>query len=178
MPIESILTIPELIERYVKSLGKAGLVSIHGLQSLVSSILSAGDVSYFNISGLLDFIRRTDAENIVRHLGIGGEERLVFAGFQHLNPLESEFIFTLLKHAGGAAFLVGEDPRAPEQTLRIRGSVVALLERVKEFSTEHRLPAPAGEDFFTALSNAVFGSERLRRNLQDADEVVGIRGIE
>jgi len=66
-----ILTIPQLIERYVvRSLGREGLITLHGMESLIGSIISEDHFSYFNmekykqgyVKALTDFInnfRRT-----------------------------------------------------------------------------------------------------------------------
>jgi ATP-dependent helicase/DNAse subunit B len=44
-----VLTIPELIEHYVKTLGKKGLISRHGLESILGSIIAESTVSYLKI---------------------------------------------------------------------------------------------------------------------------------
>jgi hypothetical protein len=44
-----VFTIPELIEQYVKGVGKKGLISMHGLESILSSIIAESTVSYLKI---------------------------------------------------------------------------------------------------------------------------------
>ncbi len=45
----AIVTIPELIARYVKGLGKAGLISRHGLESILSTIISEAFTAYLHM---------------------------------------------------------------------------------------------------------------------------------
>ena len=62
--INGFFTIPELIERYLKSLGKKGLISRHGLESMLGSIISESFTPYLKmeeykqgyIKALSDFI--------------------------------------------------------------------------------------------------------------------------
>ena len=45
----AVVTIPELIERYVKIKGRAGLISRHGLESVLSAIISQSSTVYLNM---------------------------------------------------------------------------------------------------------------------------------
>jgi len=47
--LQGVFTIPELIERYVKTLGKKGLISMHGLESILGSVIAESAVPYLKI---------------------------------------------------------------------------------------------------------------------------------
>jgi ATP-dependent helicase/DNAse subunit B len=49
LKINAIFTIPELVERYLKNHGKKGLLSIHGLESILSSIIGENFTAYLKI---------------------------------------------------------------------------------------------------------------------------------
>ncbi|MCL6590159.1 MAG: PD-(D/E)XK nuclease family protein [Firmicutes bacterium] len=110
-------------------------------------------------SGLAEFIRQTDAENIRRLLGIPENGRVIFAGFDYISPLEEQFILTVFQKGGGTAFLACENPAAPEQAVRIRKNVVNLLERSQNITVEHKIPPLCPEHFFGRLSNRIFNSD-------------------
>jgi len=217
---DDIVTIPELITRYIQSRGGKGLIPPHVTESILSSImadspvaylkmekvrpsyirtladficnfrntslldleaaiagLKAGSLSYkekdlvkiyneyakrlpdygFDLrSGLAEFLRHTGENNIHRHLGIRENEGVIFLGFNCLSPLEEEFIFTVFKHISRARFLFCTDVAAPEQAMRIRESITALLERSKHLAAEHKILPLQRQDFFTALSGSIF----------------------
>jgi hypothetical protein len=218
----ALFTIPELVENYVKSLGKKGLVSLHSLESILSSIIGESFASYLKIekykqgyvkaltdfifnfrktavtdlqsaiqnfkadqltfkekdlikiyaeyerrlpeygfdlkSGLEEFIRNTSEKNIAHHLGISDQDRIIFFGFNYINPLEEEFIFTVFWNAAGVVFLSGEDSAASEQAVRVQRSITALLERTQNFAMTHQFPVQNQNDFFVSLANTVFTS--------------------
>ena len=66
IPISELLTLRELIDRYVRRRGFRGLISGQGVQTLLASILSSEETHYFNIeqhksgytTALADFIQR------------------------------------------------------------------------------------------------------------------------
>lgn len=231
-----LLTIPEIIENYLKSFGKKGLVSLHGLESILGSIISESFFSYFKIekykqgyvkaltdfifdfrkttvtdlqsaianfkadqltfkekdlikicaeyekrlpeygfdlkSGLEEFIRNTQEKNIAAHLGISDQTRIIFFGFNYLNPLEEEFIFTVFRNAAGAVFLSCEDPAASKQATLIQKSITTLLLRTQNFAMLHQFPAQNQNKFFISLANKVFNPDSdsgLNRKIFEPD---------
>lgn len=75
IPTGDLFTIPELIGQYVQNLGKKGLLSIHGLESILSSIIGESVLPYLKIEkykqgyvkALTDFIfnfRKTSVNDL------------------------------------------------------------------------------------------------------------------
>lgn len=210
-------TIPELIENYLKRLGGNGLISIHGLES----ILSESFASYLKIekykqgyvkaltdfifnfrkttimdlqsaidnfkkedqltlkekdlikietdyekklpdygfdlkSGLEKLLRNVTEPNIAQQFGINAPDRFIFFGFNFINPLEEEFIFTVFQRATEVTFLLCEDCAAAEPAVRIQKSIMALLKRSQNMTVEYQLPAQHRDNFFVTLANSVF----------------------
>jgi ATP-dependent helicase/DNAse subunit B len=216
----ALFTIPELIENYLKGLGEKGLISLHGLESILSSIITESFAPYLKIekykqgyvkaladfifnfrktantdlqsaltdfkadqltfkekdlikiyaeyerklpdygfdlkSGLAELIRNTTEKNSARHLGISDHARIVFFGFNFINPLEAEFIFTVFQNTTGVVFLLCEDPGASEPAVRVQKSSAELLKRSPGVTVEHQLPALNQANFFKTLANTVF----------------------
>lgn len=217
---DAIVTIPELITRYIQSRGGKGLIMPHVMESILGSIMADSRVPYLKMekfrqsylrpladficnfrntslldleaaiamlkagslsfkekdlikiyneyvrrlpnygfdlrSGLAEFLCHTGGNNIHRHLGIRGNEGVMFLGFEFLSPLEEEFIFTVFKHIPRASFLFCMEGAASEQAMRIRESITALLERSKHLAAEYKILPLQRQDFFTALSGNIF----------------------
>lgn len=114
------------------------------------------DYGFDTRSALFEFLRRTDADNIHRHLGIRQDEDVIFFGFTYLTPLDEEFIYAVCKHLPRTTFLYCSDSEAAEQALRTGERTAALLERLNQLGMEHKRLMLRQQDFFTDLSRRLY----------------------
>ncbi len=133
----AVVTIPELIERYVKIKGRAGLISRHGLESVLSAIISQSSTAYLNmeryrqgyVKALTDFLydfrsstleglqeaisilksgRLTDREKELVRLEAACRQKLGEIGFDLRSGLEE-----LIHHSKAAGFDFNGSLRLP-----------------------------------------------------------------
>ena len=101
-------------------------------------------------------VRNVNQKNFTQQFGINAPERFIFFGFNFINPLEEEFIFTMFRWATKVIFLLCEDSAAAEPAVRIQKSIAVLLKRSPNITAEYQLPPLHQDSFFVALANSVF----------------------
>jgi hypothetical protein len=110
-------------------------------------------------SALEELITLAGAGDLNGLPGCGKDEQVILFGFDHVTPLEEEFIFTVFKHANSAFFFFCHDSAASEQSTRIHKSIAALIKRLDAAAVRHEQPPPE-DSFFAAAARALFKPER------------------
>ncbi len=110
-------------------------------------------------SGLLEFLYCTREGNGRSLLGMTDKDRILFYGFDSINPLETAFMEAVFQYASPAALVCCYDPQAPEQAKRIGNSFAPLLNRLSSLGAETKHLPQTGSRYYTQLSKGLYQTE-------------------